>query len=717
MKKLTLLLVLLLIVAFSTTLLAEKKYAILKPARDGQKSEAIPITKHQLEKIMKSEAAARQVMKAASTTGIADTMTNSATVAVNWGVAVGDTNTAYYDPPAACIIKAIGIVGQDWGGSPLATGFNLMIHEPGVPWVWDADSADANAWYTKDKYGYQTILGSLMWGDFPVNIVDGERVWTDMFYLGIEPDTHGDPFLVSITPFGDAAAYQGTDSEYWNAGDPDGWKLAKYYGAGRGPYGPQFVVREYVCSWLIAVEFYENTPPSVDPASYGSVLAADAKTLECDVTDIDANDANQAGAASVTMFYSVDGGAEMEVACTLASGTDTDGTWEGVVPGGYMAAGQTLSYYFVATDKAGQATTSPTGSFGYFEKKENILVVYNDNGSSYPSWILSPYYDNLWVDGSENPFMYDVWVGLADGPLTNTLVDMYDNIVHIDAFSPAYLYDDVYAAWFAAGPKNLCWSSQEWGYALTGGADSTFAADDWHNMYMGIGTIGPMDINANYEEAFPINPVADDVISGGLAAYVADSLQLYHNSVYELGYNDWCDEMTASEGAVVCFTDSAQGRTMGVHKETNGTKGVFLTFDQLCLDTWALPSYTVTDGYAWVTPNVSSVGGNALNWFGLTGVGVEIPTAGITTKYDLSQNYPNPFNPETKISYSVAKAGHVKLAVYNVLGQKVADLVDDVKVANTYKVNFDASNLTSGVYFYRLEVGDYSKTMKMMLLQ
>jgi len=85
--------------------------------------------------------------------------------------------------------------------------------------------------------------------------------------------------------------------------------------------------------------------------------------------------------------------------------------------------------------------------------------------------------------------------------------------------------------------------------------------------------------------------------------------------------------------------------------------------------------------------------------------------------FQLDQNYPNPFNPETQISYSLAKAGHVKLAVYNVLGQKVADLVDEFKAANNYKMNFDASNLTSGIYFYRLEVDGLSKTMKMVLSQ
>jgi len=85
--------------------------------------------------------------------------------------------------------------------------------------------------------------------------------------------------------------------------------------------------------------------------------------------------------------------------------------------------------------------------------------------------------------------------------------------------------------------------------------------------------------------------------------------------------------------------------------------------------------------------------------------------------FELYQNHPNPFNPETRITYTIAQPGQVKLTVYNVVGQKVATLVDEYKAANTYHVTFDANNLTSGVYFYRLEVGDYTKTMKMMLLR
>jgi len=83
--------------------------------------------------------------------------------------------------------------------------------------------------------------------------------------------------------------------------------------------------------------------------------------------------------------------------------------------------------------------------------------------------------------------------------------------------------------------------------------------------------------------------------------------------------------------------------------------------------------------------------------------------------FTLEQNYPNPFNPTTQIKYSVPKAGFVNLSVYNLLGEKVTELVNDVLSAGEYQNNFDASHLPSGVYIAKLNSGDLSKSIKMSL--
>jgi hypothetical protein len=92
-------------------------------------------------------------------------------------------------------------------------------------------------------------------------------------------------------------------------------------------------------------------------------------------------------------------------------------------------------------------------------------------------------------------------------------------------------------------------------------------------------------------------------------------------------------------------------------------------------------------------------------------------TAGIVKDFSLDQNYPNPFNPTTTITYRLNKAAKVKLTVYNILGKEVATLVNKVQTPNSYDITFDASKLSSGVYFYKLQVGANVETKKMILMK
>lgn len=89
----------------------------------------------------------------------------------------------------------------------------------------------------------------------------------------------------------------------------------------------------------------------------------------------------------------------------------------------------------------------------------------------------------------------------------------------------------------------------------------------------------------------------------------------------------------------------------------------------------------------------------------------------VPSEFGLSQNYPNPFNPTTTIEYQVKEPGNVKLTVFNLLGQEVQVLVNKRYSVGTYAVDFDASELTSGIYFYRLEVNDFTSTKRMMLIK
>jgi hypothetical protein len=118
-------------------------------------------------------------------------------------------------------------------------------------------------------------------------------------------------------------------------------------------------------------------------------------------------------------------------------------------------------------------------------------------------------------------------------------------------------------------------------------------------------------------------------------------------------------------------------------------------------------SYTATTG---LQANFSIVQLSTV----LTGIGND-PT--IVNDYSLKQNYPNPFNPNTLISFSIPANEFVTLKVYDKLGREVATLVNEFKNAGNYSVNFLSENLASGIYFYKIQSGNFTETKKMMLIK
>ena len=102
------------------------------------------------------------------------------------------------------------------------------------------------------------------------------------------------------------------------------------------------------------------------------------------------------------------------------------------------------------------------------------------------------------------------------------------------------------------------------------------------------------------------------------------------------------------------------------------------------------------------------------NELSVTGVGNEISEV---SDFKLEQNYPNPFNPSTTISWQSPKGSHQTLKVFDLLGREIATLVDEYKPAGSYKVEFTSIGLTSGIYFYKLQAGNFIETKKMILMK
>jgi hypothetical protein len=174
----------------------------------------------------------------------------------------------------------------------------------------------------------------------------------------------------------------------------------------------------------------------------------------------------------------------------------------------------------------------------------------------------------------------------------------------------------------------------------------------------------------------------DIAVKNGILAVISGSgLQLLNG---ELTHSSAITYVTPK---VINFSYTAPSST--------GTDTLFATVDRGYYGQWA-----------W-TPN------KGIKVYTLSGISNnEIPV-----KFYLSQNYPNPFNPVTKINYGIARSSNVKVTVYNLLGKETAVLVNDFHQAGNYYVNFDASKLSSGIYYYRIDAGEFTEVKKMTLIK
>ncbi len=144
-------------------------------------------------------------------------------------------------------------------------------------------------------------------------------------------------------------------------------------------------------------------------------------------------------------------------------------------------------------------------------------------------------------------------------------------------------------------------------------------------------------------------------------------------------------------------------KSSGIPFYFNGTRNVYLTISTFAFDDAGfIYASTLEDGL--FKSNVSTVS-------------VAQISGSFPSKFSLGQNYPNPFNPETNIKFQISKFADVNLTVFDILGRETAALVNKQLSPGTYELQWDASNYPSGIYYYRLQAGDFSETKKMILLK
>jgi photosystem II stability/assembly factor-like uncharacterized protein len=180
------------------------------------------------------------------------------------------------------------------------------------------------------------------------------------------------------------------------------------------------------------------------------------------------------------------------------------------------------------------------------------------------------------------------------------------------------------------------------------------------------------------------------------------------------GGNIWVQQYSETFNKVVSFVDENNGWAVGesILGTSNGGEEWYHQFNGFLLNL-ASASF-VSDTVGWVTGRYGTI---LKTTNGGIIVEVENNYPKPPTNILLSQNYPNPFNPVTSLQYTVGSRQFVTIKIYDLLGREIATLINEEKPAGEYKVEFNAANLPSGIYFYRIKAGSYINTKKMVLLK
>ena len=560
------------------------------------------------------------------------------------------------------------------------------------PW---ADNADPGA----NTYDYDLWSDAgFGWPVTPVSDGAGSYQWVDMSLLGFEPTVlQGEVFAVAVTHDGSDAGF--TDDRIGMYAEDLGIPGWKYYEEGRLAAGDGWWIRQYAWDYAVAVELTGDRPPKIEGVTtLLTTVSTDAQTVEATITDDNPGGGN-AGVASAELMYSTDGTTFTSVAMT-ANGD----VFSADVPG--QSPGTNISYYVMATDVEGLTTETAPKSYGIFEVvNTNLLVIFNGGTEGRAAQLAGAYYLLGLVEN------FDLWA--AYGPVGD-FINQYDAVLEISAEGgPADDNQAALTAFAASGGKVLGVVGQEILGYLVGYADSAYVAGDYEYDILGV-MQSYNDVVSGADGINQLIPQAGTMYGDGLAQWLTSNEfgvdTIWYNPGNILGSDNWMDQFDprgdiGSEVFMHGIADGGEERPVG-HNYTHasGTEIFFASADPLLYDTDS----------AWVGASELSP---LVQFIAEKIVSVKLTDNSVPREYTLSQNYPNPFNPSTSINFSIPKSGLTTLKIYNVLGQEVATLMNKDLTAGSYSVDFDARELSSGMYIYTITNGDFEISKKMMLLK
>ncbi|MCX6149545.1 MAG: T9SS type A sorting domain-containing protein [Ignavibacteriales bacterium] len=423
---------------------------------------------------------------------------------------------------------------------------------------------------------------------------------------------------------------------------------------------------------------------------------------------------------TVYLIYSInDNNKWIEIPMTM----DSEYTWKAKLPG--QPPNTKVTYWIKGLFDNGNFARSVFWTYLIFAPTPNVntLLVFDNPGSFFSDYFISKKYfgNDDFVNFTPRQFDHDIW---CYGPLTTELVNYYDNILEIVPSTSGYYNDSVIVPWLKVNSNhNYFLAGQEWLGARYGFQDSTFSEGSFEYDILGIThSFNDVSYADNSGQKIPSRVFPQQGLLLGGPLYSLFNSQPTDSMICDperiSNYENWIDgyeilpdvqadmkvETRGIEGkSKVEIVPCASHRIL-----TAGNRIAFLSYDPLSISSSPVKYWY---GFSETAPQVQ-----ALKWFGII-TNVQENTGTIPDQFSLSQNYPNPFNPTTSIKFRNTKLGFVSLKVYDILGRKVETLVNEAKQAGVYEVEFNASNLPSGIYFCQLKAGDFIQTKKMILLR
>ncbi len=468
------------------------------------------------------------------------------------------------------------------------------------------------------------------------------------------------------------------------------------------------------------VNYYEGVPPFVESIQQKSnTWLRENIRITALLSDLDG------WIAEATLHYTVSGsGDTAEVVMSISMAKWNRFLATGYLPGPF-SIGDTISYWCTCVDNDGKPSRW-TGECGdevkSFVIKEpqnpgaQILLVGDGNvnkqrskyykdllerlGYSYePTWFTE---ENKGIDSSVVLHTYEgkgwdalIWFGWGCGylPWPDTLESEseYPLIRYLNDGGKFLLADQDYF----------------WRKGIESGIEVSFEPGEFAYDYLGIQSCIS---DPNMQDTISLGDTIfygvdiDDPVSGD---FVDEPVVIHLRCI---GIANWGDYTQATAQGVNIFKGGKSGEYSGTRLGgANGFKTVFLP--------WCFGAIVDCADTSTLTLQADTLMRNILHdWFGLTGVQTIRPGF-VPRSFSLAQNYPNPFNPVTQIRYALPRDCWVRLDVFNILGKRVASLIDRKQRAGYKTARWDASLFASGIYFYRLRSGGFVETRRMILLK